>query len=518
MAITRSSLARDLATVGVATLLSRVLGFARDLGIASVLGAGALSDAFFAAMLIPNLFRRLLSEGALNSAFVPIWLRLRSGGDEAARRFGEEALGTMILALGSITLIGAWLSPMLVHAIAPGFASGEERFELAASYLRIVLPYATIAGVVAIAAAALNAEARVGAVSFGLVVYNVVAVAAIALIALARPSLDAGAILSAAVVLAGLAQLLVVGAALLRLPSPPLHPRVVSAVDTRRFFALALPGIIAAGIPQLKLIAGAMVASSSQSAVSWLYYAYRLYELPLGVVSVAIASVMAPWIAASVRADRETACRAQCRAFELAVGLALPAAFGIGVLAHPIAASLYEHGEFGPRDTEAVAAAISAIAAGLPGHGLEKVLGSICFAHEDTRTPMWTALAGLVAAISVALMLFPQYGHVGVALAIAASGWVGAILLGLVLARRRRLSIQRATIDRLMRIVVIAILMGLATYAAKAPMALLGSSVPARIAELAALVVLGLAVYGIGLQTLGVVQMRELVAALRQDR
>jgi putative peptidoglycan lipid II flippase len=521
MATVGSSLARNVATVGTATLLSRLLGFVRDLGIAAVLGAGVASDAFFAAMLIPNLFRRLLSEGALNPAFVPTWMRLRAGGEpDAPRRFAEEAFGMVMAVLGYAALICTLLAPLLVHLVAPGFgvAAGDHRFGLAITYFRIALPYVTIAGLVAVAAATLNAEGRVGAVSFGLVIYNGVTIAAVGFVAFGAPAFDPGIILSAAVVLAGLAQLLIIGTALLRLPDPPIHPRLVPSPDTRHFFVMALPGIIAAGIPQFKLMAGAMIASSSQSAVSWLYYTYRLYELPLGVISVTIASVMAPLIAASVRADKDQTSAAQSRAVEIALGVALPAAVGLAVLSQPIAASLFQHGAFGAHDTEAVAAAMAAIAAGLPGHALEKVFGSIAFAHEDTRTPMLAALAGLAAAVAAALALFPIYGHVGIAAAIAGSGWVGAATLGIVLAHRRWLALDPAVATRLPRIVLIALAMGLVIFLARMLLGLTLGALTAflpRIVELAALVCLGLIVYIVGLHRLGVARVRAMVAAMR---
>src|SRR5215468_4210163 len=165
------SLARNVATVGGATLLSRLLGFLRDVLIAGVLGAGVVSDAYFAALQIPNLFRRLLAEGALNSAFVPMWLRIRDQrGAEGARLFGEHVLGLMILGLGIAALAGIVLAPGLMHVIAPGFAPGSERFLLAVDYARLSLPYIAIAGIVAVAASVLNAEGRVGAAALGVVI------------------------------------------------------------------------------------------------------------------------------------------------------------------------------------------------------------------------------------------------------------------------------------------------------------------------------------------------------------
>src|SRR5215510_3038105 len=387
------TLARNVTTVGGATLVSRLLGFVRDMLIAATLGAGALSDAYFVAFAVPNLFRRLLAEGALNAAFIPIWLRIRhERGSEGARQFGENILGLMMLGLGVIALIGVVLAPVVVRMLAPGYAPGSERFILAVDYARLAIPYLAIAGVVAVAAATLNAEGRTGATALGVVIFNVVLIAAVVVLLVhgmaATPA--AGVVLSASVLLAGGAQLLLVGGALVRLPVAPRRLRLSVSSDVRLFFGLAVPGLIAAGIPQLKLMAGSIVASPSEAAVSWLYYAYRLYELPLGVVSVAIAAAIGPAVAASLRATDATAiASAQSRAFETALGLALPAALALGLLAPDIAAVLFERGAFRPDDTAAVAAAIAAICAGLPGHALEKALATVSFAQEDTRTPCW---------------------------------------------------------------------------------------------------------------------------------
>ncbi len=506
------TLARDVTAVGGATLLSRLLGFVRDMLIAAALGAGALSDAYFAALALPNLFRRLLAEGALNAAFVPVWLRVRhQRGSEGARRFGETVLGMMMLGLGVIALIAVAFAPEVVRAIAPGFAPGSERFVLAVDFARLALPYLAIAGVVAVAAATLNAEGRMGAVALGVVIFNVVLIAAIA--ALLTSGVTAtrttGLVLAGAVVLAGVAQLLLVGGALLRMPSAPRRPRIGSSPDARAFFVLAIPGLIAAGIPQLKLMAGSIVASPSEAAVSWLYYAYRLYELPLGVVSVAIAAAIGPAVAASLRtADASAMARAQARAFETALGLALPAALALGLLAGEIVGVLFERGAFGAHDTAAVAAALAAICAGLPGHALEKALGAVSFAHEDTRTPMLAALVGLAAAIAGALILFPLLGHVGVAAAIAISDWLGAGLLGVVLARRGWLAADAGLGARLARIVVATAVMGLVLIALKWALAAeLAGSATWRAIALAALVTAGLAAYTAALQFLGVVRL-----------
>jgi putative peptidoglycan lipid II flippase len=532
METTRMSLARDVTTMGGATLASRLLGFTRDAGIAAMLGAGVFSDAFFAVLQITNFFRRLLTEGAINAAFVPSWLRIeRTQGKGGADRFFKQVLGVVLLAVVVLAVIGIVLAGPIIALLAPGFDG--ERNALAATCLRIAAPYIALAGVVAVLAAALNAQRRVVAVALGAVAFNAVLLLVLAWIAAidVAPPAAVAALLAQAIVLAGLAQLLVIGAGFLRWRpqtrslkgsvrgARPASGRPGLSADVARFFALAGPGLVAAGIPQLKLIAGAMVASSSQAAVSWLYYANRLYELPLGVVAISIASVLVPNIAARVRGNDPAAIAAmQSRGLEIALGVALPAAVAFAVLAEPIAGGLFERGAFGPRDTAAVGAALTAICIGLPGHTLEKVFGAVSFAHEDTRTPMLAALAGLAVAVLGSLALFPHYGHVGVAAAIGVSGWVGATLLGAILRRRGWLRFDRDMARRLPRIILATTVMGLAIFALHR---LLGAHVEpgeplARLITLGLLVASGLATYLASLEMLGIARLRDLLAAIRR--
>jgi putative peptidoglycan lipid II flippase len=515
------SIARDVTTVGAATLTSRLLGFLRDAGVAALLGAGALSDAYFAALQIPNLFRRLLAEGALNSAYVPMSMRIRDeNGAVAARQFSEEVLGAMMASLVALALLCVLFAPAIVHFLAPGFRSDGERFPLAVEFVRLSIAYVGAAGAVAVAASALNAEGRVAAAAFGLIVFNAVLVTVVLTLILsgAAATRDTAAVLSAAMAVAGAMQLVGVGAAWLRLDVRPRRLSLALSPAVRQFFAQAIPGVVAGGIPQLKLMAGAMVASSSQAAVSWLYYANRLYELPLGVISIAISAVLVPAIAAGLRSGGDRAADAQSRALEIALGLALPSAVAFALLSEAIAGGLFQRGAFTARDTAMVAAALAAISAGLPGHSLEKVLGAVSFAHEDTRTPMATALCGLATAVAGAHVLFPHYGHVGIAAAIALSGWIGATLLAVILWRRRWLVIDGAAWRRTTRIVLATAIMGAAIAGGDAVLSSVldvAASSLARVGTLGLLVAAGLGVYLLALQALGVTSIPTLLAAVR---
>lgn len=514
------SLARDITTTGGGTLISRLLAYLRDAWIAALLGAGLYSEAFFAVMQVVNFFRRLLSEGALNAAFVPIWLKLRSGdgGSANADRFTWRVLLMMFCIGGIIALLIVFFAPAVIAVIAPGF--DRERRSLAAFLLFMVAPYIVLVGLVAAIAAALSAEGRVGAVAISTIIFNLVMVIVLALVILPNHEIEqfyATAWLAFAASIAGLIQLILVAAVWLSGGKRWQRAPVRAPDQTDAFFRRALPGLVATGIPQLKLIAATAIASASPAAVSWLYYANRLYELPLGVSAVAIAVVIVPRITASVHAgDKAALAAAQSRAYEIAAALALPAAAGFALLANQIASGLFEHGEFGPQDTLAVAGALSAICIGLPGHVLEKVFGAVSFAHEDTHTPMFAALIGLATAVVGGILLFPRFGHVGVAAAIAISGWVGALVLNFILSRRGWLGLDADARRRLPRIALATIVMaGVVASVTHA----LGLAEPVssfgRLVVLAALVMVGIGVYLATLQLLGVMKLKELTAAVR---
>ena len=515
------SLARDITTVGSGTLMSRLLAYLRDAWIAALLGAGPHSEAFFAVIQVVNIFRRLLSEGALNSAFVPIWLKLRAGEDGAANaaRFTRRVLLAMFCIAGIIALFMIFFAPTVITVIAPGFDRG--RRSLAAFLLFMVAPYIVLVGLVAVVAAALNAEGRVRAVAISTVLFNLVMV--LALVVLPGGEVDqfyATAWLAFAVSVAGFVQLVLTVTVWLSTGNRRQRSRMSAPDQTEIFFKRAFPGLIATGVPQLKLIAATAIASASPAAVSWLYYANRLYELPLGVASVAIAAVIVPRIAAgAVAGDEHALATSQSRAYEIALGLTLPAAAGLALLADLIAGGLFERGAFGSQDTAAVAGALAAISVGLPGHVLEKVFGAVSFAREDTQTPMLAALCGLAAAIVGGVLLFPRYGHIGVAAAFGASGWVGAVVLGSILYRRRWLRLDKDARRRLPRIAVATAAMGAAVASGVAvalrlfPAAETSSS--GRLALLIVLVTLGAAAYAAALQVLGVAKLSEIVAGMR---
>lgn len=431
---------RSIATVGGFTALSRVLGFSRDMLIAAVLGAGLISDAFFVAFRLPNLFRSLFAEGAFNSAFVPLFTKqLQANGKSGARHFAEEALAVLMTALLVATAIAEMIMPWLVALIAPGFIDSPEKFDLAVFLTRITFPYLLCMSLSALAAGILNALGRFAVAAAAPIILNLILLTALTIaVALGlKNKPEAAMILSWGVAIAGFAQLaiLMFAARRLRMDLSFRRPRLTPGV--RRLFVLAGPGVATAGITQINLFIGTMIASMAEGAVSYLYYADRLNQLPLGIVGIAIGVVLLPELSQKLSSGNGTgAMSSHNRAMEFAILLTLPAAAALCVVPRPIIQVLFERGAFTPADTEAVAVALAAFAAGLPAFVLIKVLLPGFFAREDTRTPM--IYAGVAAGVNIigSLSMFFIIGHVGIAIATSLAAWTNALLLGVTLLRR----------------------------------------------------------------------------------
>ena len=512
---------RSFLTVSTGTLTSRLLGFLRDSMIAALLGAGAVADAFLVAFQLVNVVRRLLAEGALNNALVPTWLAVKEGkGPDAASAFAGRVLGTITVALIVAAGVAGLLMPFIVTALAPGFA-GDDTLRLATSDARLMLPYLAFAGPATVTMALLNAQGRFALTAFAPLLFNGALITVmIVLIVKQSDAPQAAFAIAATVGVAGFLQL-----AILVMRSRNNHfakpLRVTFDSEMRDFLARAIPGMVAGAGPQLLIVAAAIVASISPSAVSWLYFANRLIELPLGIVGVAVGAVLVPELARAVHSDdRNTLTHAQSRGLELAVGLALPATLGLITLSAPIVRLLFEHGAFAATDTEATAQALAWLALGLPAQVLTKALSPAFFARGDTWTPLGATLKGLVITIALAVVLGRLFDIRGIAAAVALGGWSSAVSLIRHGGASFGFSIDAAARRRLPRIVAAALAMGALLWLA-APL------VPASVGStsgllylllVAALIAGGIAAYGLFLTLLGAVNWREAVNAFRESQ
>ena len=519
------SLLRAITTVGGYTLISRVLGFIRDMLLAALLGAGAAADAFVVAFKLPNLFRRLFAEGAFNAAFVPLFARrLVEEGQDAAREFAEQAQAVLLFALIVFILIAEAAMPWVMQVIAPGFQDDPAKFALAVELTRITFPYLLFVSLVSLIGGALNALERFAATSATPIFLNLVMIAGLVLWQWYAPTAAHGA--SWGVTIAGLAQLVWLALVLkstgmgLRFRLPRLTP------DVRRLLVLMLPVALGAGVYQINVVVDVAIASFLPSgSVSFLYYADRLNQLPLGVVGIAIGTALLPILTRQIRAgDAGAALANQNRALEVALVLTLPAAAALMVIAQPIIAVLFERGAFGPAEVHATALALAAYAVGLPAHVLAKVFTPGYFAREDTKTPVKIAVAIMVinAALAVSLMLILQrygVGHMGIALATSVTGWLNAMMLWRGLVKRGQFSLDHRLRRRFLPILAAAGLMaGVLALGEWWLAPWLYGSFHERVVALIVLIGVGSAVYGIAAHLFGAVNIRELKSQLRPRR
>jgi putative peptidoglycan lipid II flippase len=511
---------RSLFTVSTGTLASRLLGFARDAMVAALLGAGPVADAFLVAFQLVNVVRRLLTEGALNAALIPAWLRVHDAeGPVAAAAFAGRVLGTISAALLVTAGLIGLLMPIVIAALAPGFAE-TEKLQFAVLDGRLMLPYLAFAGPATVMMALLNARGRYVLTAFSPLLFNITLILVmIVLVFRNKGAADSAVVIAATVGAAGLVQLLIL---VLRPGGNRMATPLRVAFDPpmRDFFGKAIPGMIAGSGPQLLLVGGAIVASASPSAVSWLYFANRLIELPLGIVGVATGAVLVPELTRSLRAaDHETLAHAESRGLELAVGLALPATLGLIVLGKPIVQMLFEHGAFTAADTAGTAQALIWLALGLPANVLIKALSPAFFAREDTVAPLLATLKGLAITILLAIVLGQLFGASGVAASIAFGAWNNALAL-----IRRGIttfgfSIDAAARRRLPRIVAAALGMAALLYLAAPFVPGASDSLHGGLAQAVLVVALisgGMAVYALLLGLCGVIGRAEAVNAIRR--
>ena len=510
-------LLRGFATVGGWTLASRILGFVRDILIAAFLGSGPVAEAFFVAFRLPNMFRRFFAEGAFNMAFVPLFAKkLEGDGPETARRFAEEAASVLLTALIVLTVVAQLAMPWFVLALASGFdeANGGQRFDLAVAFSRVVFPYIVFISLAALFSGVLNSFGRFAAAAAAPVLLNVVVIGA--LLIGAQAGWQTGPVLSWAVLAAGVGQLglVVFAAARTGMVLRPRPPRLTP--DVRRLIRLGIPAALAGGVMQINLLVGTQVASYFDGAVSWLWYADRLYQLPLGVVGVAIGVVLLPELSRRMRAgDPGAAANAMNRAAEFCLALTLPATIAFLVLPVLITGVLFQRGAFTEADTAATATALAIYAAGLPAFVLQKVVQPAFFAREDTRTPLNYAVVSMVVNVAVAVGGAPFIGYLAAAVGTTLAGWVNLALLWRGAQRfGDEVAVDSRLAERLPRILAASLIMGAVVLAlAEAQAALLPQW---HVAGLVVIVLAGGLSYSAAAAALGAVRRQDLRDALRR--
>ena len=501
-------------TVGGWTLASRLLGFVRDIMIAAFLGTGPVAEAFLVAFSLPNMFRRFFAEGAFNMAFVPMFAKKLQAGDDP-KAFGEEALSALATILIAITLLAQVFMPWVVLALASGFA-GDARFDLTVHFARVTFPYLLFISIAALLSGILNALGRFAVAAAAPVLLNVILIAAMA--GAHWLGFDIGKTLVWAVSVAGLAQLVMIWFAAARagMTLRPVRPRI--SPELRRLAIIAAPAALAGGVVQVNLLVGRQVASFYDGAIAWLSYADRLYQLPLGVVGIAIGVVLLPDLSRRLAAgDIEGGRNAYNRGAEFTLLLSVPAALALMVIPLPLVTVLFERGAFDAGDSWNTAIAVAIYGFGLPAFVLQKVISPLYFAREDTRSPFRYALVSLVINAVIAIGLAPWLGFVAPAIGTTIAGWAMVWLLW----RGTRSMGEAARFDMRMRHRAGRIL--LAALAMAAVLVVSGwlfwdefRTPGVRYAALATLVVVGATTYGLACLALKAITLADFRAALKR--
>jgi putative peptidoglycan lipid II flippase len=517
------SLYRSFTTVGGLTLVSRIFGFVRDILFAAAFGSGMVADAFNVAFRFPNLFRRLFAEGAFNSAFIPLFAKALEGeGRSAARRFGEEAMAGLVLIVGLVSVLCMIAMPYLMFLLAPGFSANPQKFDLAVLLTRITFPYLLCMSLVALFSGVLNSFGEFIESSSVSIILNVtLAAGLLAGFALGYRNDPGGGILQAvAVTIAGLLQLALLAWGMRRIDLSLVLRRPRWTASMRRLVGLGVPGLVAGGVTQLNIMIGTMIASLEPGAVSQLYYADRLYELPLAIVGIAVGVVLLPDLSRQLKArDDIAAMDSQNRSAEFSMLLTVPAAMALAVVPQPIVSVLFERGAFTAADSRSTAAALALFALGLPSFVLIKVFSPAYFAREDTKTPMRYALISLTVNTLLSFALFFVFRalgmkpQLGIALATTLGGWLNTALLVRTLLRRGHFVADARLLRTLPRIVFSSVTMAAALYGGAELLdstLLEGASIWQRGAGLGVLLSMGLLAYGVAVLGSGALEVAQL--------
>ncbi len=510
---------KNILTVGGWTLASRVLGFARDMLIAALIGTGPIADAFFVALKLPNLFRRLFGEGAFNAAFIPEFTGiLHSEGISAAKQFAEEAFAVMAFWLGLLTVAGEVFMPQLMLALAPGFVEDAGKFALAVGLSRITFPYLVLICLAALVSGVLNGLEKFTAAAASYVLFNIVSIACMLWLTPYVPTV--GHALSWGISLSGAVQLGLLLVAVRRsgmalsIPRPRLTPRM------RLLMRRMAPGLLGAGVTQLNLTVDVIIASLLPAGtVSVLYFADRVQQLPLGVIGTAVGTALLPLLSRQARAGEAASALATLnRAIEYALFLTLPAALALIVCAYPIMLTLFGRGAFSAGSAMLSSQSLAAYALGLPAFVVVKVLMPAFFARGDTSMPVKVGTACVALNLLLNLAFMNPLAHVGPALATSLAAICNVAGLAVILVRRGHLAPDRVLRRRVLAMGVASIAMAAVLYGSRQLLFGQASHGVTQMVSLAALIGAGILAYAVAAQVFGAYDLRDIRRMMSRRR
>ena len=453
------NLIKSTGTFSFFTIISRLLGYVRDILIAVFLGAGPLADAFFVAFRIPNTFRRLFSEGTFNAAFVPSYSSLLNNKKES-QKFANNIFNLLTVGLFFLVLVIEILMPLFVFLIAPGFDGDYQKMELAITLTRITFPFLMFISLASFFSAILNSHNKFAIASAAPIILNILLIGVLLFGKILNDHLVH--YMSYAVTISGILQFIFLYLFVKKYFSPKfkLHIKIDSKVKV--FFRKLLPSIFSSGVTQINILVGTIIASFQASAVSYLYYADRIYQINLAIAGIAIGTVILPQLSKYIQSKKKEKINLiQNKALELSLFLSIPATIALLISSEEIISSLFGYGSFDELSVKNSAKALFYFAIGLPAFSLIKVFSTFFFARHNTKTPFYISLTSVLLNIFITIIFFREAGFIIIPIATTIASWFNATLLFIFLKKKNLFNFNLVFINRFIKILISSILMGI---------------------------------------------------------
>ena len=452
------NLIKSTGTFSFFTIISRLLGYMRDILIAVFLGAGPLADAFFVAFRIPNTFRRLFSEGTFNAAFVPSYSSINN--KKKSENFANNIFSLLILGLLSLVFFIEIFMPIFVFLIAPGFEGDNSKMELAITLTRITFPFLLFVSLASFLSAILNSHNKFAAASAAPIILNIFLI----LVLVFGKILDDQLVyyLSYAVTISGITQFIFLYFFVKKNYKPQFKFSFKIDEKIKLFFKKLLPSIFSSGVTQINILVGTIIASFQASAVSYLYYADRIYQINLAIAGIAIGTVILPQLSKHVQnKKKEKIHLIQNKALELSLFLSIPAAIALLIASEEIISSLFGYGSFDQESVKKSAQALFYFGLGLPAFSLIKIFSTFFFARHETKIPFYISLISVLLNIFISIIFFKEIGFLIIPMATTISSWFNAISLFIILKNKKLFNFNLIFINRFIRILIVSFVMGM---------------------------------------------------------
>jgi putative peptidoglycan lipid II flippase len=453
------NLIKSTGTFSFFTIISRLLGYVRDILIAIFLGAGPMADAFFVAFRIPNTFRRLFSEGTFNAAFVPSYSALL-GKKETSKKFANNIFNILVLGLFFLVLVIEIMMPLFVFLIAPGFDGDYQKMELAITLTRITFPFLMFISLASFFSAILNSHNKFAIASAAPIILNIILIVVLLLGKILNDKLVY--YLAYAVTVSGIIQFIFLYFFVKKYFSPVITLTFKIDNKIKSFFRKLLPSIFSSGVTQINILVGTIIASFQASAVSYLYYADRIYQINLAIAGIAIGTVILPQLSKHVQNNKKEKIKSiQNKALELSLFLSIPASIALLIASEEIISSLFGYGSFDELSVKNSAKALFYFAIGLPAFSLIKVFSAFFFARHNTKIPFYISLMSVLLNIMISVFFFRELGFIIIPIATTISSWFNALLLFIFLRTKNLFSFNLIFVKRFTKILFISSLMGI---------------------------------------------------------